>query len=375
MSETRGGTTGSGACPSASAKSAPAPREQIAGLAIGVLLLDPTLAIAEINVAAESLIGRGARRLVGRRLFDVIGFDDPRIVDRMAEEEVLSARDLSLQIGGRALALDMSVSPLPSHPGWRVMTLSDAGQGERFGDDARIGVLRGPAVLAHEIKNPLAAIRGAAQLLARTSGEEERRLTCLIASEVDRVAALIDRMQRLGRDSPEPVAPCNLHAAIRDACETMRTASDAPFDLREEFDPSLPPVLANRGALVQILVNLIANASEACAREAAPRITIRTRFVSGSVMNVLRLGRPVKLPIEVQVSDNGPGVSPMLAGSIFEPFVSSKPQGQGLGLPLVYKLVRDMNGRITHERDEVAGLTHFRLNLPMVSEAGEAEAV
>jgi two-component system nitrogen regulation sensor histidine kinase GlnL len=135
--------------------------------------------------------------------------------------------------------------------------------------------------------------------------------------------------------------------------------------LREEFDPSLPPVLANEGALVQVLVNLIANARDACATGESPEIIVRTRFVSGLVLNVIRLGRPVKLPIEVQVSDTGPGVDPALADHIFEPFVSGKANGQGLGLALVRKLVRDMDGRIAHERDEAAGLTHFRVYLPM----------
>jgi two-component system nitrogen regulation sensor histidine kinase GlnL len=94
-------------------------------------------------------------------------------------------------------------------------------------------------------------------------------------------------------------------------------------------------------------------------------VTLRTRFVSGLALNVMRLNRPVKLPIEVQVTDNGPGIDPALADHIFEPFVTSKPHGQGLGLALVSKLVRDMNGRLTHERDEAVGLTHFRVHLPM----------
>jgi two-component system nitrogen regulation sensor histidine kinase GlnL len=246
-----------------------------------------------------------------------------------------------------------------------VVTLSDAGQGERLAIEDRPAPLRGPAILAHEIKNPLSAIRGAAQLLARKAGEGEKALTALIADEVDRIAALIDRMQRLGREEPEPVGPLNLHAAVHRACDTVFASEERLTMLREEFDPSLPSVLGNEGALVQVLVNLIANARDACATERNPEVTIRTRFVSGLVLNVIRLGRPVKLPIEVQVSDNGPGVDPALADHIFEPFVTSKPNGQGLGLALVRKLVRDMDGRITHERDEAAGQTHFRINLPM----------
>ena len=160
--------------------------------------------------------------------------------------------------------------------------------------------------------------------------------------------------------------PENPHNVIN-APETRKapTASGIDTPIREEFDPSLPPVLANEGALVQVLINLISNARDACEGVREPEIVIRTRFVSGLVMNVMRLGRPVKLPIEVQVSDNGPGIDPALRDHIFEPFVSSKKNGQGLGLALVNKLVRDMDGRIGHERDEAGGWTHFRVHLPM----------
>src|SRR5690606_850178 len=106
-------------------------------------------------------------------------------------------------------------------------------------------------------------------------------------------------------EQPEPVAPLNLHAAIRRACDTVFTADAEDIALKEEFDPSLPPVLANDGALVQVFVNLIANARDACRDKPEPTITIRTRFISGLVLNVIRLGRPVKLPIEIQVTDNG----------------------------------------------------------------------
>jgi two-component system, NtrC family, nitrogen regulation sensor histidine kinase GlnL len=344
----------------------PEPREQIAGLTFALLLLAPDFTIAEVNPAAENLIGRGARRLIGSRFLDVVVFAEDRIIDRlMANEAQLVARGLAVELAGRSAMVNLTISALPAHPDWRVVTLSDAGQGERLGEDERTGPLRGPAVLAHEIKNPLSAIRGAAQLVARKLAEGDRALTDLIADEVDRIAQLLDRMQRLGRERAEPVTSLNLHAAIRRACGTVAAAGGASVPIREEFDPSLPPVLANEGALVQVLINLIANARDACQSAAAPEIVIRTRFVSGLVKNVMRLGRPVKLPIEVQVSDNGPGVDPALREHIFEPFVSSKKNGQGLGLALVAKLVRDMDGRIGHERDEAGGWTHFRVHLPM----------
>ena len=345
----------------------PTAAEQMAGLTFACLLLDPALAVREANQAAEDLLGASFKRMADQPLFELASFDDRRIAERIAEPDAqVTARGLTVRFGEREHRVNMTVSSLVSHPGWRVVTFSDTGQGEGYGDEERAPALRGPAILAHEIKNPLSAIRGAAQLLARKVGEGEKPLTNLIADEVDRIAQLIDRMQRLGREQPEPVKPLNLHQAIRRACDTIFAAGGREVALREEFDPSLPPVLGNEGALVQVVVNLVANAREACLSAEAPCVTIRTRFVSGLVLNVIRLGRPVKLPIEIQVSDNGPGIDPALAGHIFEPFVSSKPNGQGLGLALVGKLVRDMNGRISHERDEAAGLTHFRVHLPMV---------
>ncbi len=344
----------------------PGAAEQIAGLTFAMLMVTPDLAVKSVNPAAENLLGRSARRLVGQDIVDVLDFGEPEIAKRIRRgEEQLIARGLPLKSGDKTVSVNLTISPLQTHPGWRVVTLSDAGQGERLGDEERRANLRGPAVLAHEIKNPLAAIKGAAQLVARKLEEKDRHLTSLIADEVDRIASLIDRMQRLGREKAEPVAPVNLHSAIHRALNTVRAASDHPFRVREEFDPSLPEVLANEGALVQVLINLISNARDACAGRQQPEVMIQTRFVSGLVMNVIRLGRPVKLPIEIQVSDNGPGIDPEYAEHIFEPFVSSKPSGQGLGLALVQKLVRDMDGRISHDRDDANGWTHFRIHLPM----------
>jgi two-component system nitrogen regulation sensor histidine kinase GlnL len=344
---------------------APNAQAQIAGLTFAVLLLDPAGTIREANPVAEDMLGASAKRLGGQRLLDLVDFPEKRLVDRLRDSEAqLTARGLAIRIDGREMLVNLTLSPLSAHPGWRVVTMSDARQGgDRRGEDDRTVGLRGPAILAHEIKNPLAAIRGAGQLVARKLDEEDRHLTTLIAEEVDRIAGLIDRMQRLGREQPEPNTPVNLHQAIRRASEVISAGDMAGVALIEEFDPSLPPVLANGEALVQVLINLIANARDACAASEKPEIVIRTRFVSGLVLNVFRLGRPVKLPIEISVCDNGPGIDPALGDHIFEPFVTSKKNGQGLGLALVAKLVRDMDGRISYERDEKAGQTSFRLHL------------
>lgn len=346
----------------------------LASLPLAVVLLAPGQRINWVNPAAEQFFGQSLRRLDGRRLQDVVGFDEPRLTERLSDGEApISARDIGVTVPGQgARRLDVTITPIVDEPGWQLVTLHDSTTSESLGEDGRGAenvVLRAPEILAHEIKNPLAGIRGAAQLLARKVGEKERALTSLIADEVDRVAKLIDQMQTLSRRTAEPVAPCNLHEAVRRASAVITAASTAEGPrIEEEFDPSLPPVLGNSDGLVQVLINLLSNAREACRDVANPRIVVRTRFASGLQLHSSAEGRPVRLPIELRVSDNGPGIDPAMRDHVFEPFVTTKKSGQGLGLALVRKLVRDMNGRITHDRDDAAGWTHFRIHLPLATE-------
>lgn len=343
---------------------------QLAGLAFAMLLLDETGRIAEANHAAEDLIGRSATRMVSVAVTEVIEFADTRIIDRLADEEArLVARGVAARIAEQSHRVNVTVSPLATHPGWRVLTISDARQDDMAHEGERDGPLRAPAVLAHEIKNPLTAIRGATQLIGRKLEEKDRPLAQMIADEVDRIARLIDRMQKLGSSTSEPVSPINLHETIRNAIGTVRAGKGAKIELVEEFDPSLPPVLGHADALEQVMINLLSNGCDACADQPEPRIIVRTRFSGGLALTRIRLGRSVRLPIEVSVTDNGPGLDPALGEHLFEPFVTSKKGGQGLGLALCKKLVSDMHGRISHERDDRAGLTHFRIHLP-VAEKG-----
>jgi two-component system nitrogen regulation sensor histidine kinase GlnL len=343
----------------------PDPHAQIAGLVFATVLLDPRFRMVEVNPAAEDMLGQSAKRLIGRDVFEVVALN-PRVAVRAREEDApLVARGLAIRVGERALTVNLTISPLASHPGWRVLTLSDAGQEDMAEAAEEEGALRGPAVLAHEIKNPLSAIKGAGQLLARKLDGKDVALATMITEEVDRIASLIDRMQTLGSRAAEPIAAFNLHEAVRNALSTIRAAGLGAASLIEEFDPSLPAVLGNRSALEQVVINLVANARDACGGREGATITVRTRFASGLIFNAIRPGRSVRLPIELTVSDNGPGIDPQLRDHVFEPFVTSKASGQGLGLALVRKLVRDMEGRIAHERDERAGLTHFRVHLPV----------
>lgn len=355
----------------------PDPRRQLASLPVAVMLLGPGQVIASANPAAEQFLGQSSRRLTGRSLFETLQFSQPRLIDRIADGDAqISARQIDVQVVGVGLRrVDLTIAPVVDEAGWQVLTLHDSAAADAIGEALAAhedSVLQVPEILAHEIKNPLAGIRGAAQLLARKLNPADRALTTLIADEVDRIAKLIDQMQTLSQRTAEPVGPCNLHEAIRHACAIIGAASaDAPH-IEEEFDPSLPVVLGSTNGLVQVLLNLLANARDASREKVAPRVIVRTRFASGLQLHVSGRGKPVRLPIELRISDNGPGVDPAMREHIFEPFVTSKKSGQGLGLALVRKLVGDMNGRITHDRDDTAGWTHFRLHLPVAPQGAVA---
>ncbi len=354
---------------------APDAFRQLASLPLAVVLLEPGLRIASANPAAEQFFGQSLRRLAGKRLLDLLRFDDARMAERIADSETpVSAREIGVTLKGRGpRRIDVAASPvIDATAGWQLLTINDNSAAEALGDDSGAPgnfALRAPEILAHEIKNPLAGIRGAAQLLARNVSQADRALTDLITDEVDRVAKLIDQMQTLSRRTNTPVGPCNLHEAARRAIAVLDAADRFGPRVAEEFDPSLPEVLGNGDALVQVLINLLSNAREVCTDLDNPIVVLRTRFASGLQLHAIDGGKSVRLPIELRVSDNGPGVDPAMREHIFEPFVTTKKTGQGLGLPLVRKLVREMNGRITHERDEERGLTHFRVHLPLAQEA------
>ena len=346
--------------------SRPEASEQIAGLLFALVLIDPDLRVMELNQAAETMLGRSARRLAGKNLLEVIGPLDPRVEHRLSSSDApLVAREITVTTGEIERRVNLTASPLTSHPGWRVVTLSEMGHEESGSEEDLASSMGAPSILAHEIKNPLAAIRGAAQLAARKLIGNDTKLATMITDEVDRIVRLIDRMQALGARSTESPEACNPHEAIRSAMATVRAAGKGKVEILEEFDPSLPSVWANRDALEQVLINLISNACDAVSSTGQGQVTVRTRFVSGLAFSAIRFGRAVRLPIEITVSDNGPGVDIAMRDHIFEPFVSSKQSGQGLGLALVRKLVRDMNGSISHERDAKRGLTKFRVHLPI----------
>lgn len=344
----------------------PALSELFAVLPTPVLVVDPNGAIAEANVASETLLNLGRTAIIGRSMDTLIR----QPLTSMAKDSPFSAYDLVMTLpGGRAQRVDLMAAPVPDQPGWRVVTIHASQAANLVGRSAerqggKMTAIAAAAMLAHEIKNPLSGIRGAAQLLEASAGEGARDLTRLIRDEVDRVTALIDRMEGFTDTRDIALAPQNIHAILSHAREVAQQGFARDVVIRESYDPSLPEVIGHRDSLIQIFINLLKNASEAIEELDEKIITIRTAYRHGvSFVKHSGDGRRA-LPIEVCVIDNGPGAPPEIGEHLFEPFVSSKRAGSGLGLALVDKLVADQGGAVEYAREGEPAQTVFRLLLP-----------
>lgn len=347
--------------------STPLPAEvQLAAMTAAVLAIDPMGRVAQVNAAAETLLNTSERHLVGLMFADIIQipfpFDAPRV-------EQFTAYDLEVTTHkGARIRLDISASVVPGWPGWGVVTLH-GGATTPIGDRVRTprsqrAAITMAAMLAHEIKNPLSGIRGAAQLLARKSDEQaSESLTQLICSEVDRIAGLIDQMQGFTDTRPLAVTAQNIYPILDHVRFLAINGVAQGIKLRDDFDPSLPPVLVHRDALTQVLLNLIKNAAEAVDHQSG-RIWLTTAYRHGVSMASIGSTQRRHLPIEICVIDNGPGPPTDVVESLFQPFISSKSSGRGLGLALADKLMRDMGGIIQFSREGSPERTVFRLLLP-----------
>lgn len=349
----------------------PAPAELLAALPVAVLVIGPDNRIADANAAAETLLNMARSAIVGSDVARTIRLADASTrFDVWRSSNPLAAYDVELHAGRTAtLKADLMIAPLIEREGWRVVSIHGQSQAQKIGVRRTAGGTRSAmgaaAILAHEIKNPLSGIRGAAQLLETGVSEESAPLTRLICNEVDRIAALIDRMQDFTTERKLECAPENIYPLLDQAAEIAAAGFAQNVKLVRRYDPSLPYARCNRDALVQIMINLLKNAAEALEGRKKPVIRIETAFRHGvSVMLGDGQGSAI-LPIEILVVDNGPGVPEAIREHLFNPFITSKRDGQGLGLALVDKLVRDMNGFVQYVRDEAAQESVFRILLPM----------
>ncbi len=346
-------------------------------LPMPVLLVGQDQEILYVNPAAEQFFDTGAGLLTRQNLSDLIPFGSPlfQLIDQARERNASAGErnvDLTTPRHGERVA-DVVVTPLPEPDGSVVLTLQERSLAQRIERQLmHRGAVRSmhgmAAVLAHEIKNPLAGIRGAAQLLEGVVPPAERELTRLIIEEADRVRSLIDRMESFGDTRSFPRAPVNIHEVLDRVRRVAETSFAKNVKFTESFDPSLPPVLGDRDQLIQVLLNLVRNAADALP-ESGGEITLTTGYRPGVRFGAAVSGEKLSLPLEVTVRDNGSGVPPDILPYIFDPFVTSKRGGSGLGLALVAKIIGDHGGVI--ECDSAPRRTIFRILLPIADGSGD----
>ncbi|MEI8143911.1 MAG: nitrogen regulation protein NR(II) [Alphaproteobacteria bacterium] len=339
-----------------------------------VLSIDTGGRIVDANVAAESFFQASLPVLKRYALKEFVPFGSPllALIDQVRERDtpVNEYRvDLGTPRNGAERVVDIYAAPIIDRPGHVVLmlqerTIADKMDRQLTHRGAARSVTALAAMLAHEIKNPLSGIRGAAQLLETSASDDDRTLTRLICDEADRIVKLVDRMEVFSDERPVEREPVNIHMVLEHVKRLAQTGFARHIRFAEEYDPSLPAVFGNRDQLVQVLLNLVKNAAEAIGEQAVDgEIMLSTAFRPGVRLTVPGSNSRVGLPLEVCVRDNGPGVPDDLVPHLFDPFVTTKSSGTGLGLALVAKIIGDHGGIV--ECDSQPRKTIFRILLPM----------
>ncbi len=384
----------SAAAPAGQTRAAPDHGALFAALPTACALLDEEDRFRAVNPAAEQFFSLSASHLQHVALDDLVAADSPIfLMVRQVRQHGSSIHERDLALEGPRLSrrsVAVHASAFLDEPGWVLLTFSDWSAAMAldrqlsFRQAAR-SVAGMAALLAHEVKNPLSGIRGAAQLLEHTAVESDRELAVLIREEADRIRALVDRMEAFG-ERPLERGAVNIHRVLEHVRKLATSGFAANLRIVERYDPSLPPVWGNRDQLVQVFLNLVKNAAEAMA-DAKASADPGEREQDGEIILItayqhsIRLAAPsmsgaggrggLHLPLIVTVRDHGPGIPADVEKTLFDPFVTTKQSGSGLGLALVAKIIGDHGGLI--EVDSRHDRTDFRICLPVFPEDGDAQ--
>ena len=340
-------------------------------LSTSVLLLDSDLQLKYINPAAESLLDVSANRVMGTTISNVIRETEDSIQslkNAVAFNNPFSKRRTKITLTNeKTITVDYTVTPIISstettllmeiQPLDRLLRIARE-EASVFSNQANKTLIRG---LAHEIKNPLGGIRGAAQLLARQLPEEDKEYTQVIIEEADRLRNLVDRM--LGPNNLPNMVPLSIHEVLERVRLLVEVESQKPIRFIRDYDPSIPDITADRELLIQAVLNIVRNAMESLERcedpSLIPEITLRTRTLRQFTIGTTRY----RLITLIEIIDNGPGINEKLIDSIFYPMISGRANGSGLGLPLSRSIINQHHGSI--ECDSVPGKTRFSIHIPI----------
>ncbi|KIT18191.1 two-component system sensor histidine kinase NtrB [Jannaschia aquimarina] len=336
-------------------------------LPLPALVVDAEDRIAQANGPMELFANRSAKALLGADVVKLLrpegGLDAPLARARRAGTPLTLHDTMLYANGGPAKRADLYFTPVGEEAVLILVapqTIVDRLERQRSTRSAARSAIGMAEMLAHEIKNPLAGITGAAQLLSMNLEAEDRELTDLIVTESRRIVKLLEQVEQFGNVSPPQRRAVNLHDVLDRARRSAMVGFAAHMTIKEQYDPSLPHAWADSDQLLQVVLNLLRNAAQA--GKQGGTITLRTFYEGG--MRTRKddgSGRPV--PLQIEIVDDGPGIPPDITRTLWQPFVSGRENGTGLGLALVAKIVADHDGWIGV--DSEPGRTAFRVSLPM----------